>query len=530
MKISVTFAHKKFLKNQFSFPVVVVLIAIFLLSVLVRLPNINRPLSKHHEFVTAISLQVIDIWQLDGAAKYDFNPVMNYPGAANKYINKFASTTGKMVDAEGNYYYVSHPPFAYIFPYLVFQLFDIKATVLAIEIFNLAVNFISALFVYLIIGLLRGKKSFESIDWTGLVGFVVYVFNAGVLWFQCNTYMSDILVHLFFVVGVYYLLRLYIHKKSSGKAFILYAATLFLMIYTSWLGIFFAFSVFLYSVIWLRKERSFKTVILITVLVSIAAIGLFVYQYSLITGLEGYLAQMKDRLQLRSGWRESSSLLMHIKSSLNFSIIILFNYTTSYFPIILLLGFFVYRIINKHQLHLKFNERNFLFIWASVIPIILLHIFLSEYSGHDFTTLYGSLFLSVAIALLYDKLNRTQAIPVSRLQLMILLSVVISVASYYYINRPGKFSLKGDEYSISKQLGLEIRNTAANDAVIFTIGNANINPQLMYYAERNIKEINTKEEAVNFLRIRNIKRGFIYYSSNAENPLFEEIEVINLKE
>ncbi|MBL6875556.1 MAG: hypothetical protein ISR01_02090, partial [Chitinophagales bacterium] len=74
------------------FPILIIL-GIFLLSVLVRIPNINRPLSKHHEFVTAVSLRVLDIWSTEGAMKYGFNPVMNYPGEANKNINNWASTT-----------------------------------------------------------------------------------------------------------------------------------------------------------------------------------------------------------------------------------------------------------------------------------------------------------------------------------------------------------------------------------------------------------------------------------------------------
>ena len=465
---------------------------------------------------------------MNGAAKYHFNPVMNYPGVANKFINKYASTTGKMVDANGNYYYVSHPQFAYIFPYLVFQLLHVKATVLAIELFNLVINFISALFIYLIIGALRSRKSFERIDWIGLCGFIVYLFSAGVLWFQCNTYMSDMLVHLFFVAATYYLLQLFIKDRTTRKYFILYAATLFLMIYTSWLGIFFAFSVFLYSAIRLRKEKIYKQVILITILISIAAIGLFVYQYSLINGLEDYLNQMLNRLQLRSGWQERSSFFMAVKKLLYFSGLILTNYITSYLPFILLLGFFIYKTMNN-RLHLKFDQRNFLFIWISVLPVILLNALLSEYSGHDFVSLYGSLFLSVAIALLYDKLNRNKSIPAGKLKLLVLLSIIISVASYYYINRPGRISLRGDEYSVSKQLGLEIKNTSANDAVIFTLGNAEIDPQLIYYAQRNIKEITTKEEAFDFLKIRKIKCGFIYYSSNAKSTLFDKIEEINLE-
>ena len=121
-----------------------------------------------------------------------------------------------------------------------------------------------------------------------------------------------------------------------------------------------------------------------------------------------------------------------------------------------------------------------------------------------------------------------KSMSVGKLKGLVLMSVIISVISYYYINKPGKFALNGDEYSSSKQLGLEIKNTSDNDAVIFTFGNIEIDPQLIYYAQRNIKEVTTKEEALDFLKSRQIKRGFIYYSSVRNNSQFDKIEEIRL--
>lgn len=136
--------------------------------------------------------------------------------------------------------------------------------------------------------------------------------------------------------------------------------------------------------------------------------------------------------------------------------------------------------------------------------------------------------MSVALAILFERLKTSKAILSGRLRLLVLLSVIISIGSYYYINRPGKFSINGDEYSVSKQLGLQIKNTSTNDAVIFTIGEAEIHPQIIFYAQRNIKEVSTREEALNFLIFRQIKQGFIYYSSNRNNPQFDKIEEISL--
>ncbi|MBL4862252.1 MAG: hypothetical protein JKY09_04435, partial [Crocinitomicaceae bacterium] len=52
-----------------------VLLGIFVLSVVVRIPNLNRPLSKHHDFVTAISLRVLQVWDAEGGSTFGYSPV-----------------------------------------------------------------------------------------------------------------------------------------------------------------------------------------------------------------------------------------------------------------------------------------------------------------------------------------------------------------------------------------------------------------------------------------------------------------------
>jgi hypothetical protein len=89
--------------------------------------------------------------------------------------------------------------------------------------------------------------------------------------------------------------------------------------------------------------------------------------------------------------------------------------------------------------------------------------------------------------------------------------------------------VNGDSYNLSQKLGKEIKNTSTFDTVVFAMGNAVIDPQLMYYAKRNIKEVNNKEEAIQFLRSRNLSRGIIYYSSNPRKSTFDKSEKVNLE-
>ena len=484
------------------------LFLVFMLSVLVRYPNLNRPLSKHHEFVTAIPLRVLQIWQKEGAAKFNFNPVMNYAGNANKNINNHASTTGNMKDADGNYYYVSHPQFAYIFPYVVFKILNVKATVLSLTIFSLVINFFSAAFIYLIISLLSIQKPFKKLFIPGLIGFAVYLFNPGVMWFQANTYMSDMLVQLPFILAVYTILKLLMRKRFlSVKYLFYYALFLFLMIYTSWLGLFFALAVFVYSVLKLRYQKVFIPLIFITVGVSFFTLILIFKQYSLINGAEAYVVQMMDRFSVRSSLG-GETFLGFIISKLFEIKAILFSYITSYLPIFLLMIAFAYLSLSKKKMGFVFTKNGIRFLWLSTLPILFLHLVLMNYSGHDFVSLYGSLFLSVVVGILYDKLKRQNVISPYFLNGGILTTIVLSIALYYIINRPGDYSLKGDLYAVSKNLGEKIKKDAQDDEIIYLTGDVVLDPQLIYYAERNIITIPNNNKTID--SVLNLNKSVCY--------------------
>lgn len=481
-----------------------ILLLIFLISVLVRYPNINRPLSKHHEFITAIPLRVLQIWDAEGASKFNFNPVMNYAGEANKNINNHASTSGGMKDEFGNFYYVSHPQFAYIFPHLVFKALHIKPTVLSLEIFHLFVNFFSAVFIYLITCLLSIQRPFKQIFIPGLIAFIVYLFSPAVLWFQCNTYMSDTLVHLPFILAVYTILKLLMRKRFySPKYLFYYALFLFLMIYTSFLGLFFAAAVFFYALIKLRKENVFIPLMIVTLGVSFFTLVLIIKQYSLINGGEAYVLQMMDRFSERGSAGGHGIMGFLHRTYYNLKIIFL-NYATSYLPIFVLLGFFAFLSLKKTKMGLMFTKNGYRFLWLSALPVLMLHAVLLNYSGHDFVMLYGSLFLAVLVGILYDKLKRSEVLTPFVLNLGIFMVVLSSIALYYYINMPGQHSWKGDYYATSKDVGLFIKDNAQANEVVYIKGEIEIDPQLIVYAERNILRYNASHIDSSLLKLNSV--------------------------
>ncbi|MBX2909326.1 MAG: hypothetical protein KF706_06820 [Chitinophagales bacterium] len=464
------------------------LLAIFAISVLVQLPLLNRSLSKHHEFCTAVSLRIIKIWSDSGIEKFGFNPAMNFAKPTDKFINNKANTSGKMIDAEGNYYYVSHPPFAYYFPFFLFEFLHIKPDVLPLQLFNIGLHFLSALFVYFIVCLLSFNRARSYPHLASVIAFTVYLFLPATLWFQGNVYMSDMAVHTLFVIGVYIALKMIIRQKFyTFKYIFFFSLILFLMIYTSWLGVFFAFGVFVYSLLHVSKIKGFRVLIATTVIITLFALRTITYQYSQINGAESYFSEMLARILVRGSLSDTShGLFSFLFSYLLLVKTVLVNYVVNYLAVYILLLGFVWIAFTKTKLKIMFSENGYRFIWLSVLPILLLHLTLLNYSVHDFTVLYASLFFSVLLGILYDKLKKSGVYNIAQLNRIIFVFLLACVAQFYFINRPGKTSVFGYSYAAAMEAGKFIAQNAKADEVIFVLGKEP-EPQEIWYAQRNME-------------------------------------------
>lgn len=489
-----------------------ILVLAFLLSVAVRLPELNRPLSKHHEFCTAVSLRILQIWYDNGIEKYNFNPVMTYNNPADKFINNEANASGKMLDADGNYYYVSHPPFAYYFPYAVFRMLHVRPDVLPLQLLNMLFHFLAAIFVYFTVCLLSFNRARSYLHFPSFIAYCIYLFLPPTLWFQGNVYMADMAVHLPFVIGVYIVLKMILRQKFYVPKYIIgYILILFIMIYTSWLGVFYAFGVLVYSLLHVRTIKGFRVLIWSTIVVTFFTLRLITFQYSEINGMEAYIHEVINRYLIRGSVTQLHHGFLHFL--LSYFLLfkdILYNYLVNYLPIYLLIGGFIWISFTRAKLKIVFSDNGYRFIWLSVLPVVLMHLVFMQYSAQDFTVLYASLFFSVLIGILYDKVKKADIISDKALNGLVMLTIVVLIAQFYVTNLPGDKSITNQYYSRDKELGELIKAKCPKEKVAFiTSPIGKPLPQMVFYAGRNILLIESYEEAAEFLKKRKIKEGVV---------------------
>lgn len=467
---------------------------------MLRLPNLNRPLSKHHEFCTAVALRVMSIWHDQGVEKYGFNPVMTYNGEPNHHINNHASGSGKIKDDAGHYYYVSHPPLSYYLPYAILTAIGLSPDALFLQSFQLVIHLLSVMLVYLIAWELLPRKAQPHLS-LPLLAASLYLFAPATLWFQANVYMADTLVQLFFAGTLLVLLRMWGSNGSRAGMKIVVALLVFAMCYTHWLG-YFVVATFLVGLV-MKQLRSFigKQVVLPSLTGAVIALSLMGYQYAQIAGLDAYIAEMFHRFSIRSSGQalSLSGFTSHLGT-------LFFNYAANHLPLLLLLISMV--IIGRFikAVRFRFQPVQVFFLYIAFLPVLLLHLVLLDYSVHDFTTLYatvGFCGLFVMLSSSFSSFTNSRAMIIAGIAV-----IGLSIGQYYYINRPGERSLRGDRYHQHKTVAEKIRQLSANNEVLFLL-NHEPSPQLIYYSERNMLTVANSQEARQFLHQHQRTKGLL---------------------
>lgn len=488
-----------------------VLLVVFLCTVFLRLPDINRPLSKHHEFTTSFVLRIQQIWWQRGALTFHCNPVMNYSGAANKFIN---NQTFSDFDADGNSYYISYPAGAYLFPYLIFKLFNIYPDVLPLQIYNMMLQFIAGLLFFLLLKLLFPDK--ENSTFIFVLGTIVFWTSACCLWFFSNVYMVDMPAAVFMLATVYFLLKWINTKQKVFLIFLLGANAM--MNYTEYLGITFSVCAAAYLFIERKKIKRWFTTIAVLFFSAVIPLTIMVWQYSMIKGWNYYKWFFQQRYQYRSGYDQPGNVWEKVFHIFNEWKIIGGNYIIGFLPLLLaiLILIFLTRKSNQRQRKEFVVQISFLFLF----PVLLHHTVFLNASLYDFFVVKTAPFLAIVFVWLILKTTWQPKFILS-IALAICLS---SIMMYYFINRPGKISQSGEPYASFQVKGKFIADHAENNEVIFLQKIAD-DPQLVFYAQRNLRTIETEDEAVDFLKKHHQQNGIIFCCADGNALSIKRIHV-----
>jgi hypothetical protein len=479
------------------------LLLLFILSIFIRLPNLNRPVSKHYEFNTAVVMINIISWrQAGGGDRLHYTPVINFQRAGDKF-----PPNNLNIDKDGNTVYLSYGPGMFVLPYFFYQWLHLPAIPIYLEILNLVLHLACVvLFFYLLDQLIPPEN--RSRYFIIIAGCCFMIFSPGVLWFLGNGYVN-IGMMLPFVIGIF-LLILPMLKDPSGispSRLIPLAFLIVILIYIDWYILFLCFVAGIVALLKYRTNKKYGWLVLVLFMSVCFGVALVFFQFASYMGMDAVVDFWFHRFSERGLNLAGSTFLKKISYFFAYFLV-------SYLPLILLI--LISFINNRRKKILSaWSDTEILFVRLFSVSALFYNLLLFDWStDHEFAILPWSILLSFIAARLIGSSRNKMAHGILGLFL------ILAITQYYWINRPGPIARDGLRYDSFKKLGESLKQIPPGYTICI---NLEQNPMVEYYAGRNILRASDSLSVKTVLRELGIQKA-VWVSQ--KNYQLENIQII----
>lgn len=515
---------KYFIENRRGWLYLLLLVSVFSFSVVLRFSNLQKPMGRHHEWLTAHSLIIMQAWNQHGIGQSCFAPIYNYknPGDKNDH------TLCALHDKDGNAYYVSYGPFSSLLPYVLFKITGIPINEYSLKTFNLVLHFFTAFFLYLLV-LRLSDKGFNDFSLAALVTFTMYVFSAGTLWFHGNVYFSEILAQFFLAAGLYVFYNLY--RLPDKKTLLWYSITGFAFVYTEWLGLLFLFFTGVFFLVKTFRKRVYLKPFLVAAGTGVFALSLLIWQYAQIAGFDRLKEVSVNKFHVRNGGSLVSSMdqndftmqgggLKKIEAAINGNFLNVINTMAFVLPL------FILMVCYRRKYFL--TPAQLLLLCLCLCMVLSHHLLFFNFTAmHDFSVLKTGLFMILLVGLFLSRLEMFSLVNREARWVFILAVVVFTGVKSYGAWRWYKvWDNTYPEQKIYMSLGEKVKAENRPSERVFS--NLDISPMANYYAGRNIQyaknaiyarewAIVNKEETVFFFVEKNSVLSATHYTIQGDS-------------
>lgn len=431
--------------------------AMAVLLVVVRLPHLNRPLSKHHEYNTAVILINAESWQQAGGGnRFFYTPLMNYQGLGNRVLE-----TGPHVDALQNHVYLSFGAGWYLLPYLAFKLLHVPPGVLALQVLNLCISLLTLLLLFGLLKALTGRPGLA------VAGAAVFAFLPGPLWYGGNGYVTTTIM-LPLVLAWLRLWHGFYQQplRINPAALFALAGVAMALTYIDWITPFLAAAMGLWSLTQLRRSRRYAWVLVAAGAGSGLGILLVLAQFAQYLGWPQVLQYWAERFGSRSGAAVNG---MGMGGML---VLMAKNLAAALLPLALC----AWPLATKAGRAGLGRLHPWLY-WVLGGVLVYNLVFFNWSAEHEFAWMALALVACImVVAQLWSGMGK------AAMERTAVACLMLSLGMYYAINRPGPISQRGQRYDAQQKLGAQLAANLPPQAALFS--QSPVNKVVEYYAKR----------------------------------------------
>jgi hypothetical protein len=453
------------------------LLLLMVATVLVRLPTLNRPLSKHHEFNTAVVLTNAISWQqAGGAAQFSFTPLMNFQGTANKLLEK-----GPHTDSLGNHVYLSFGAGWYMLPYAIFTALNIPFTPLALQILNILISLLTTVILYRL--LVRINKQ----PHVALTATAMFAFMPATLWYGGNGYVTtSIMLPLVLAVLGYW------HSFATTQLIKPYALaglalTGIALCYFDWVAVFLLAGMGIWAAVQAIRQKQFAILTLVCTATVTLAVWLILAQFASYLGWHQVLDYWTRRFAERStDTSQASGLVLWLR--------FMINQATSFGPLLLV-------VAARFMMSKAGYPKMPYWLMVAAASVVLYNLVFFNWSAlHEFAWMAGGLVATLLAGVIVLPMLSSK-----RLVSTTVLVIALSIAIYYAANPTGHTNWKGEPYDRYLIAGTNIAQKVPADAFIFT--NAGDQKITEFYARRTFQVVANREDSRKLIALHNLKKA-----------------------
>lgn len=470
--------------------------------------------NKQNDFGGSVfTMTTLKIWNEMSPADYNFCQVLTHNNSGDKYIAYYK----RLEDKKGNNYFVSQPPFAPIFAYFFFKIFQLPFNSDSIILLSFLLHLSGSILVYFIVNVITGKKLFEF-SLSALTGMIVFLFIPTNIYSYASHYIPEF---IFLLSGILFFLL--IVKKRSNKIlhYMLLGLSVFLASYTDWIGLFFGFSVILYCVFRIRDKLFLKITVCVSAFTFCSLLLTFI-QYSSLNGTGEMIHAMTIRFLGRSGlfgskYSELGINLYSISSWIVFFKKLNLAFVGFGYLMLVLIAFFL--LLKKK---IQYQKGIFNLVFCAVILPVIIHyiIFFNSNAIHQYYISKMAVPVSILTGVLFNFLNQTHLFGY-RKAFFLLLVFGNAILSHFILL--SNYPLVAD-YSVPKKQAVLINKKAMPEEAVFisrdTTSEFFADYYLSYLSDRNLMYADNTIDAVYIAKKHNKTKG-VYFKLNRDTALCE---------
>ncbi|MBP7497778.1 MAG: hypothetical protein KA792_08960 [Bacteroidales bacterium] len=499
---------------------ILTMLLFFLITVLIRYGYMSYKVPSNNQG-HLILLTTLENFVKQGATDCYYSPIQTWNNKGDKHITYYK----RLEDYKGNNYYISHPPFSFILTYSVFKILNLTPNQFALQLMGLISHLLSAVFIYLIITNYFNRRAF-AFFFPAIISYISYLFVPVLMHLYLYHIFCETFVQPFWIIGIYFTLILFKNEVNRKKLFLL-GILIFLMIYTEWLGLFFAFALSILCLYYRKREKKYKLIFLTSLISSVLALFTILIQYSSINGFSSFIHSFYIRFIERSGFFGnglSDQGLSFLNPQSYLLLLKQIHNLMNGFGYLFLAMFIVSLIITIRSKNYKFKlsqEAKYLITLSLLPPLMYFFVFFNASIIHYIYIAKFAVPMSLFMGVIYKKLLLAFSFKQTKFFIFtfaIVKVAVLIISIYIFIAR----APYDENYAyLEKVTEIITDNTTGDEAIFVNIKSKAFNPLvfLNYSTKRNIMFSNNQYQAKK-LMIDNNKQKAVFFRFNQKKNFY----------